>query len=287
MSDKIKLNILSEYKIDECDNKISGLINSFYKYWKKKEYYKALYSLENLILQDGTSQKYNYIFLNYIISHIKELVEDIKKVKKEQKKKENFFLYKEDKAMAYLNDVHKYDFYYLRNCFDKYEITLDNQDLEKLHNKKIKYNKKIMADEDKYLNQEYDKFIKKISSEGNLILPTKIYETINNFNKKIKNKDFKLFYLYKYLDYKLIINNCLFKYLENDSFYLDQFYFGAFDILGIAIGYCDNINLIYRYIFSLIKNKINENEKEFKNSKKLLKFIFTTFNNILKSKKRI
>ena len=170
MSEQIKLDMLYENKIDEDNKEMSDLINSFYKYWKKNEYYKAFYSLENLILRDGTSQKYNYIFLDYIISHFKELVEDIKKVKNEQKQKENIFLYKEDKTMENLNDLDKYDFYYLSNYSDKYEITLDNLELEKLHNKKIKYNKKIMADEDEFLNQEYDNFIKIISIEGNMIL---------------------------------------------------------------------------------------------------------------------
>ena len=60
-------------------------------------------------------------------------------------------------------------------------------------------------------------------------------------------------------------------------FYLNQFYYSNFDNLGIPIGYSDNMNIIYRYIFSLIKYKINKNEKVFINEKETIKFVFNTF----------
>ena len=41
-----------------------------------------------------------------------------------------------------------------------------------------------MADEDKYLNQEYDKFIKKISSEGNLYCQLKYMKQLIILTKR-------------------------------------------------------------------------------------------------------
>ena len=116
MSDLKDIYLLSEYRIDEKDREMKSIIENFYKYCDSKEYYRALYTLDSLILQDGTSQKYNYIFLNFIISNIVNLIEDINEKKKEKMKK----MKKKVKKLIisdYLNDVDKYDFYYLRNCF--------------------------------------------------------------------------------------------------------------------------------------------------------------------------
>ena len=289
MSGKKKVHLLSEYIIDEKDKKMSSIINTFNKYQKEGEYYQAIFHLENLLLQDGTSQKYNYIFLKYIITNIENLIKDINEKQKEKKKKIKklgIYIFKENKDLAYLNEVDKYDFYYLRDCFDKYEIALDNQQLKEIYEEKLDYNKKIIMKENNSLKQKYSKFTQKILTKGNFVSPNEIYETINEFNKIIKNKDYKLFYLYKYLDCKIIEKNLIFEYLEKDIFYLNQFYFPKFDGLGIPIGYCDNINIKYRYIFSILKNKIIQNEIDFQKENKAIKFIFQAFKNIFQKIKK-
>ena len=58
ISDLKEIYLLSEYRIDENDSEMKSIIENFYKYHDNKEYYQALYTLESLILQDGTSQKY-------------------------------------------------------------------------------------------------------------------------------------------------------------------------------------------------------------------------------------
>ena len=78
MEELNEVYILSEFKIDDTDEKMKQSIENFYKLQKKREYYKALYNLENLLLQDGTCEKYINIFLNFIIDNIKNLIEDIK-----------------------------------------------------------------------------------------------------------------------------------------------------------------------------------------------------------------
>ena len=74
---------LSEYKINKNDPEMKKRINDFYEYQKKGEYYFALYCLEDLLLQDGTSKKYNAIFLNFILDNFEDLMNDINKKKKE------------------------------------------------------------------------------------------------------------------------------------------------------------------------------------------------------------
>ena len=148
ISDLKEIYLLSEYRIDENDSEMKSIIENFYKYHDNKEYYWALYTLESLILQDGTSQKYNYIFLKFIISNIVNLIEDINKKKLEKMK----IMKKKDKKLTisdYLNDVDKYDFYYLRNSFDKYEIALSDNELNEILKEKIKYNEMIIENEDK------------------------------------------------------------------------------------------------------------------------------------------
>ena len=284
ISDLKEIYLLSEYRIDENDSEMKSIIENFYKYHDNKEYYQALYTLESLILQDGTSQKYNYIFLKFIISNIVNLIEDINKKKLEKMK----ITKKKDKKLTisdYLNDVDKYDFYYLRNCFDKYEIALSDNELNEILKEKIKYNEMIIENEDKELRKKYSKFIKRFNFEGNFILPNEIYETINDFNKLIKNKDYKLFYLYKYIKIENIEKDYIFEYLEKDYLYLNQFYFSKFDDLGIPIGYSNNIHIIYRYLFSIIKNKINvlENDKNEEDYEKGFQYIFNTFKTIFQN----
>ena len=213
-SDLEEVYLLSDYKIDDNDETMKLMIQKFYQFVENKEYYMALYNLENLLLQDGTSQKYNYIFLKFIITNIYNLIKDIKKKKKE---KDNIiFNTKNKEELDYLKDVDKYDFYYLRNCFDKYEIALSDNELNEILKEKIKYNEKIIENEDKELRKKYSKFIKRFNFEGNFILPNEIYETINDFNKLIKNKDYKLFYLYKYIKIENIEKDYIFEYLEKD-----------------------------------------------------------------------
>ena len=289
MSNLNGIYLLSEYQIDENDREMKSIIENFHKYCDNKEYYRALYTMDSLILQDGTSQKYNYIFLKFIISNIVNLIEDINKKKMEKIEKMKK-IKKKDKNLIisdYLNDVDKYDFYYLRNCFDKYEIALNDKELDEILNKKLKYNDMIIKKEDKKLKDQYAKFIKRFSFEGNFIPPKEIYETINNFNKLIKNDDYKLFYLYKYINIENIEKDYIFDYLEKDYLYLNQFYFPKFDDLGIPIGYSNNIHIIYRYLFSILQNKINilegnKNEDE-NNNDKALKYVFNTFKKIFKN----
>lgn len=284
-SDLEEVYLLSDYKIDDNDETMKLMIQKFYQFVEIKEYYMALYNLENLLLQDGTSQKYNYIFLKFIITNIYNLIKDIKKKKKE---KDNIiFNIKNKEELDYLKDVDKYDFYYLRNCFDKYEIALNDEQLLELLNDKIIYNKSIIEKEAKSLNEKYSKFMSRFTLEGNFILPKEIYEIITNINNLIKNKDYKLFYLYKYLNYEDIQNNYIFECLENNYLYLNNFYFPAFDNLGIPIGYCNNIYIINRYLFSLLQNKIVSIEEDKKmekiNKKKAIELVFRTFKEIFKN----
>jgi len=266
---------LSEYKINKNDPEMKKRINDFYEYQKKGEYYFALYCLEDLLLQDGTSKKYNAIFLNFILDNFEDLMNDINQKKKE--KKRSFMLYKANSR--YLNDVYLYNFYYLRNCFDKFEIALDMDELKIIQKKKMNHNLKVI-NQNKFLKFEYCEFINSILSEEKFISADEIYKTINSFNNQIKNANYKLFYLYKYLDCKLIENNKIFKYLEKNIFYLNQFYFANFDDLGIPIECSDNQNLIYRYLFMLIKNKINKNKEIIEMSNDAMTFIFKIFKNI-------
>ena len=160
-------------------------------------------------------------------------------------------------------------------------------ELNEILNKKIKYNEKIIENEDKELRKKYSKFIERFINEGNVILPNEIYEAINGFNKLIKNKDYKLFYLYKYINIENIEKDYIFDYLKKNYLYLNQFYFPKFDDLGIPIGYSNNIHLIYKYLFSILKNKINvleaDKNEDVDDKEKALKYIFNTFKNIFKN----
>ena len=261
-----KVYYLPEFKIDETDEKMKEIIDSFNQLKNEGKYFEALYKLESLILQDGTNKKYNYIFLEYILNNIKSLIKQIGIYKGLIKKKGINYI----KEKAFLKDVKKYNFYYFRNYFDKYEISLDNDQLMDIQIKKMQYNEEIIKKENKSLQKQYRELLDKLKDVKNFVSAEEIYKTINDINEKIKNKNYKLFYLYRYLDCKLIENNTIFKYLEENIFYLNQFYFAEFGNLGIAIGYCDNINLLYRYLFMEIKDKIKENEDKFSEKKTLL-----------------
>ena len=63
-----KVYYLPEFKIDETDDEMKEIIDSFNQLKNEGKYFEALYKLESLILQDGTNKKYNYIFLEYILN---------------------------------------------------------------------------------------------------------------------------------------------------------------------------------------------------------------------------
>ena len=268
--------LLSEYKIDEEDKNMKSIINKFYELEKEKKYYYALYTLQDLILQDGTSEIFNNIYLNFILDHYDEIMETIKNIK-------NSLLLDEKEETEFANAINNakiYNFSYIRDKFDKLEVSLNIKKLEIIKKKKMKHNLKIIK---KYpeLKIEYnglfsdEKDTKKIS-------PDTIYETINCLNLKISDES-KLFYIYDYLDVKTIENYQIFEYLKKDKLYLNQFSFGFFDQLGIPIGYSGNINIRYRYLFLLLKNKINElveKNKKLKKNDASIEFVFETFQNI-------
>jgi hypothetical protein len=282
MNELNEIYILSEYKIDDADEKMKQSIENFYKLQKKREYYKALYNLENLLLQDGTCEKYINIFLNFIIDNIKNLIEDIKIKKTEKTKKSIISLDEQDP----INDVEKYDFYYLRDCFDKYEIALNYKQLNILTKKKMKYNESIIKKtNDKKIIKNYSLFLDEIKTNKN-ISSNYIYDTINNFNKKIMDIDYKLFNLYDYIDCDNITNGILFEYLQNNMFYLNKYYFPSFENLGIPIGYSNNNNIIYRYLFKIIKDKIDEKKDLFLKSKDVIILVFKSFKEIFISIKK-
>lgn len=281
MSNLKEAYLLSEYKIDEKDKNMKIKINKFKAFKKKGVLYSALYELENLILQDGTSEKYNNIFLNFIIDNFEDLLKEINKLKSILLKEEDYENYNPDS----IRDLNKYDFYYLRECFDKYEITLNNQHLKIIFNKKKIYNENVIKNNPK-IKKEYNNLVKNIDSNDDKISADNIHIIINNLNEKIKT-DCKLLYLYKYLDCNLINNNKIFEHLAKDKLYLNLFNFGLFNNLGIPIGYSNNTNLLYRYLFLLIKNKVNENEINFKNDdNKVTSFVFETFKNIFSNIKK-
>ena len=273
-------------KIQKCNTKEDETLKIFSQFHKDGEYFRALYYLEDKLLENGTNQKYCNSFLNYILDNLEDIMKDIN-TKKIQHKNISKTTKDKKKEKSYLKDIYFYNFYYLRNCFDKYESCLNIQQLNIIKSKKMKYNQRII-NKYKDLKKPYDEFIKKVTREDVYIPITaeEIYETINKFNENIKD-ELKLFYIYSYLDCNLIEDNRIFNYLGNEVFYLNQFYFGGFDAFGIPIGLSKNINLIYRYLFSIIKDKINETLKRKKNeeTKKAMEYIFNKFKNIFQNRK--
>ena len=150
----------------------------------------------------------------------------------------------------------------------------------------MKYNESIInKTKDKKIMKNYSDFLDEIKENKN-ISSIYIYETINDFNKKIIDKDYKLFNLYDYIDCDNITNGKLFEYLENNMFYLNKYYFPSFENLGIPIGYSNNNNIIYRYLFKIIKDKIDEKKDEFLNSKDAIILVFKSFKEIFDSIKK-
>ena len=255
MSDPKKMYSLSEAKIDESSKEIELILNEVNELAQNRKYYYAFYKLENLILRDGTCEKINNIFLNLILDNFDELIKQINNLSS------NIVITKDDqiKFKTAIANAYKYNnFLYFNNCFNKYEITLSAPLLKIITEKKLTYNSKIIQ---KYplLKEEYFNLINKIKDDENYILADTIQDSFKKINEKIPDEnEKKLFYINKYLDIKLIENNKIFEFLENDRFYLNQFSFSLSNDLGIPISDSHNLALKYRYLFSLIKNKINE-----------------------------
>ena len=258
MSDKEQIKIIS--KLD--DTKIKNLLVEIEELEKNKKYYYALNKLDNLIQKDGTIEKLNDKFLNLILDHYEDIMDQIKNssgIKLDESE--------EKMNEEALGDIKIYNFYYFRDCFDRYEVTLSQQKLENISNKKKIHNKKII---EKYpsIRDEYLDLIAQIENKEVSISADTIYDTIKKLNESIISEDdTKLFYIYKYLDVSLIMNNKIFDLILQDRFYLNRYSFGFLDELGIPIGFSENITLKYRYIFSLIKDKIIEIDIYNKNNK--------------------
>ena len=278
--------LLSDYKIDEKDNALADLILKFNYFKQQKKFYYAVYYLDSLILKDGTSQKYNGIFLDFIIDNLEKLLNEIEILKLKDTSKE-IISFDELKP---LNDIIKYDFFYFRDCFDKYEVSLNQAQLKNIFQKKLKYNNGIIQ-KFPILKKEYSKLVNDICMINQNISADYIYKTINHLNEKLEKldskKESKLLNLYIYLDCDLILNNNVFNFLINDKFYLNKFSFGLFHNLGIPIGYSNNEILILRYLFLILKKKIIEvdsNLKKIKNQKKQnnesIEFVFKIFKEI-------
>lgn len=250
--EKKEICLLSEYKINEKDKEMKSKIKEVNKLEKDRHYYLAIYTLESLILQDGTNDKFNFRFLNLILDHYEELFKDLKNFSSGIQLDEGFQLKYEDA----INDSNKYNFNYFRDCFDKYEISLNQEQLKKISIKKKKHNLKIIT-QFPSLKEEYLKLIEDLENVKKIIPAQKIYDIIQELNSKIpKENESRLFYIYKYLDINLIESNEIFDLIEKNKLFLNQFSFGFFKNLGIPIGYSDNLNLKLRYLFLLIKIRL-------------------------------
>ena len=271
---KERVCLLSEYKIDETDKNMLLIINQFNELVNKKEYYYALYTLDDLILQDGTSSKFNDLYLNLILDHYDDIMKKIKVITSNillDEKEQN----KYEKAIA---NADIYNFFYFRKSFEKFEVSLSEKQLKTIKKKKLIHNSKVIK---RYpaLQKEYNGLINDMKSKK--ITADSIYEKIESLNQRILDENGgKLFYIYDYLDIDLIENNDIFTFLEKDKFYLNQFSFGLLNNLGISIGYSNNIIIKYRYIFLLLKNKINKLEEKNKGKDTSIEFVFKTFKNI-------
>ena len=131
MSKEEKICLLSEYKIDEKDKEMKSTLDEVNKLEKENRYYIAVYVLERVILRDGTTEKYNYRFLKLILDHYDKIFEEIKNYSKGITLDENFY----KKYENAINDVNKYNFYYFRDCFDKFEVSLNQDQLEDIRKK--------------------------------------------------------------------------------------------------------------------------------------------------------
>jgi len=178
--------LLSDYRISETDKTMKSIIEKVNEFEKKKKFYFALYYLENLILQDGTNEKYTYRFLNLILDHYDDILKDIKCFPSEIQLKEEEEDNNEDKNA--INDAKNYNFFYFRDCFDKYEVSLNQHQLKIICEKKKKHNNKIIKIFPE-LNQVYLKLINDIESEESKISADEIYFTIKNLNEKIPDQN--------------------------------------------------------------------------------------------------
>jgi len=282
--EKKEIYLLPEYIINENNKVIKSKIKEIDNLEKNRQYYLAIYTLESLILQDGTNAKLNFKFLNLILDHYDEINKDLKNYSSGILLDEDFQLKYEDA----INDCYKYNFNYFRDCFDKYEVSLNQEQLKEITKKKKKHNSKVIT-EFPSLKEEYLKLIEDLENVNEIVSAQKIYDIIEELNSKIPNeKKYKLFYIYKYLDINLIESNEIFELIEKNKFFLNQFSFGFFGGLGIPIGYADNMTLKLRYLFMLIKNKINERGVETENTENgnevqkdsPLEFVFNTFKTI-------
>ena len=263
MSKEKEIYLLSEYKINEKDKNMKLNITEVDNLEKNNHYYLAIYVLENLILQDGTSEKFNFRFLNLILDHYDEILKEIKNFSSSIVLDEPLQLKYEEA----LNNAGKYNFYYFRDCMDKYEVSLNQNQLAEITKKKKKHNLAIIQ-KFPFLEKDYSKLIEDIESKDKIVSAQTIYEKINILNLSIKDEhESKLFYIYKYLDINLIHKNKIFDLIQKDKFYLNQFSFGFFNNLGIPIGYSNNLNLKLRYLFLLLKNKINDLDAKKKKKK--------------------
>ena len=281
MSNKKEIYILPDYRIDPKDTKIKKILNDIKTLKEEKKYYYALYKLDSLILQDGTQEEYNYDFLSTILDNYEDIKNQIKDISSDITiDEEDFENY--SKAIA---DCEKYNFYYFRDCFDRLEVTLSQNKLQNIIDKKKSHNSKII---DKYpeIKDDYLNLIEDIEDNTKFISPDKIYNTICEFNIKIEDEKLdKLYYIYNYLDVQLIYNNKIFDCIANNRLFLNKYSFGQFKDLGIPIGYSNNEVLKYRYLFMLIKNKIIKIDKK-KKKEKDIEFVFKTFKDIFSSIKK-
>ena len=252
MSDKKEISILSDYKINSKDEVMKKTLNDINNLKKEKKYYYAMFKLDSLILKDGTQEKYNYDFLSIILDHYDDIKKQIKDISDGMPINEEDYKKNSDAIANY----EKYNFYYYRDCFDKLEVTLSQPNLKRIIDKKMKHNLKII---EKYpeIKEDYLKLIEEKNDKKNFISSDKIYNTIFELNQKILDeKSDKLYYIYDYLDVKLIHSNKIFECIRNNRLFLNKYSFGFFKNLGIPIGYSNNMVLKYRYLFMLIKNKI-------------------------------
>ena len=169
--EKKKICLLSEYKINEKDKKMNSKMKEINGLAQARNYYLAIYKLDSIILQDGTNAKFNFKFLNLILDHFDELFEEIKKYSLGMLLDEDFQIKYEDA----INDINKYNFNYFRDCFDKYEASLNQNQLKEISIKKNNHNLKVIK---KFpnLKEEYLKLIEDLKNEEKSVSAQTIYD---------------------------------------------------------------------------------------------------------------
>ena len=76
--EKKEIYLLPENIINENNKIIKSKIKEIDNLEKNRQYYLAIYTLESLIIQDGTNAKLNFKFLNLILDHYDEIIKDLK-----------------------------------------------------------------------------------------------------------------------------------------------------------------------------------------------------------------